>query len=331
MQTQLVYPKEKTLFAILATLAAIFWLLIILGTLGMALFYVLMFFVFYLFAQSGFISYIKGTAVRITPEQLPVLHARIAECAGKIGMRTLPEAYLLRSDGLFNAFATKFLGRNYIALYAELVDALLDRPDALNFYIGHELGHLHRKHLSHGPLLAPVAWLPLIGPAYSRAREYTCDRYGLRCCPNPSDAAHAVAVLAAGGKHAKVMDHDAYVGQTIETSGFWMSFHELVGDYPWLVKRLHAVRELGAGREPVMPGRNPIAGLFALFVPRSGMPSGGGGIIVIVAMVGILAAIAIPQYQIYTQKAKQAAEAAAMMEQMREAKPAEGEPEASTD
>lgn len=308
MQTQLVYPKEKTLFAILAVLGGLVWLLVILGTVGIALLYVLLFFILYLFAQSGFISYIKGTAVRITPEQFGALHERIRQCAAQVGMQPVPEAYLLRSDGLFNAFATKFLGRNYIALYAELVDALLDRPEALNFYIGHELGHLHRKHLNYAPLLAPVAWLPLLGAAYSRAREYTCDRYGLSCCASPDAAAHAVAVLAAGGKHAKVLDHAAYVAQRQSSSGFWMSFHELVGDYPWLVKRLHAVRELGKGKEPAQPSRHPLAWLLAFFVPRSGVPGGGGaGMLIIVAVIAMLAAIAIPQYSKYQQRTAQAA------------------------
>ncbi|WP_269531154.1 M48 family metalloprotease [Chitinimonas sp. BJYL2] len=306
MQTQLVYPKEKSLFAILATLAVFFWLLIIVGTLGIALIYVLMFFILYLFAQSGFISYIKGTAVRITPEQFPDLHARVVACAEKVGLRKVPDAYLLRSDGIFNAFATKFLGRNYIALYAELVDALDDRQEALNFYIGHELGHLHRQHLKYGPFLAPVAWLPLIGAAYSRAREYTCDRYGLLCSASADDAVHAVGVLAAGGRHAHKLNTGAYAGQRNATGGFWMSFHELVGDYPWLVKRLHAVNELGQQREPKMPGRHGLAWLFAFFVPRTGMPS-GGGFIVMIAIVGILAAIAIPQFQQYETRAKAAA------------------------
>lgn len=302
MQTSLIYPKEKSLFTLLSIFAAIFWLAILVGTMGVALIYALVFFIIYLFAQSGLIAYIKGTAVRITPEQFPALHERIVACASKLGLQPIPEAYLLRHDGVFNAFATKFLGRNYIALYADLVDALESRPEALNFYIGHEIGHLKRKHLTKATWVAPVVWFPLAGAAYSRAREYTCDRHGLACCANASDAAHAIAVLAAGGKHADIIDLDAYSAQATETSGFWMSFHELTGDYPWLVKRLKAVRELGNGREPAMPSRHPLSWLFALFVPRSGVP--GGGALVLVMIVAILAAVAIPQFNEYQTKAK---------------------------
>ena len=64
----LIYRNEKLLFGIAVLISALFWLVLVGVTLGIALIYVLMFFVFYLFAQSAFISYIRGTAVKITPQ-----------------------------------------------------------------------------------------------------------------------------------------------------------------------------------------------------------------------------------------------------------------------
>jgi hypothetical protein len=60
----------------------------------------------------------------------------------------VPEAYLLQMGGMLNAFATRFLGRDFLVLYSDVVDGLADNPDALNFYIGHEIGHIKRKHLT---------------------------------------------------------------------------------------------------------------------------------------------------------------------------------------
>jgi Zn-dependent protease with chaperone function/type II secretory pathway pseudopilin PulG len=299
---ELVYKNEKRLFGLMLGLSVLVWVLVLIGTAGMVLVYALLAFLFYCFAQSALISYIKGNGVRITEEQFPDLKQQIHDCCRKLDVIDEPQAYLLQMGGMLNAFATRFLGRDFLVLYSEVVDGLADNPDALNFYIGHELGHLKRKHLSWATVLMPASVLPLVGPAYSRAREYTCDRHGLAACENPVNAEHGLAVLAAGGKRARSMNTQAYIDQSSQTEGFWMSFHELVGDYPWLVKRMAAVRALAAGREPSQPSRNTLAGLLALFVPRLGVA--GGGALVSVAMIGILAALAIPAYQGYTQKAK---------------------------
>jgi Zn-dependent protease with chaperone function/Tfp pilus assembly major pilin PilA len=299
----LIYRKEKVLFGIAALISMVFWLVLIGATMGIALIYVLMFFVFYLFAQSAFISYIRGTAVKITPQQFPDLQQRVAACSSKLGMKKVPDVYLLHADGAFNALATRFLGRDFVVLFSDVVDAFESQPGAVNFYIGHEMGHIHRKHLLWGPLLAPALLLPLLGAAYSRAREYTCDRYGLACCESPQDATTGLAALAAGGRRWRILSKENYAGQTKESSGFWMSFHELVSDYPWLVKRMAMLNALIAKQKAAMPSRNGLAFFLALFVPRLGVGGGAASVLVFVAIIGILAAIAIPAYQDYVTRA----------------------------
>lgn len=302
MNFSLVYPGEKSRFAIAATLGIIFWAAIIVGTFGAALLYVLFFFLFYLFAQSAFISYLRGSAVKVSEKQFPDLHERIRKCAEQIGLAPVPEAYLMHSDGLFNALATRFLGRHYVVLYSSVVDALASRPAALNFYIGHELGHVHRRHLAWGPIVAPAAWLPLLGPGLRRAEEYTCDRYGLACCESADDAKAGMAALAAGHSRWSSLNYEAYQQQRMEVAGFWGSFHEFTADYPWTSKRAFAIDELAQSREPRQAGRNAFAAFLALFVPR--IPgAGGSGFLITIAMVGVLAAIAIPAYQDYLGRA----------------------------
>lgn len=299
----LVYKNEKTLFALMLGLSLLVWAALVAGAGWMVLGYVLVFFLFYCFAQSALISYIKGTGVRITHEQFPDLERQIAACCAKLGLERQPEAYLLQMGGSLNAFATRFLGRDFLVLYSDVVDGLHDNPDALNFYIGHEIGHIKRKHLSWATVLLPASLLPLVGAAYSRAREYTCDRHGLAACEQPLSAESGLAALAAGGRRWRTMNNGAFIEQARQTEGFWMSFHELVGDYPWLVKRMAAVRSLAAGQEVRQPRRHVGAAVLALFVPRLGAGAGGGAIVAI-AIVGILAAVAIPAYQQYQQKAK---------------------------
>ena len=147
-------------------------------------------------------------------------------------MSPVPDAYLLNGNGAFNAFATRFLGRNFIVLLSDVVDALDAEPDAINFYIGHELGHIGRSHLLWGPLLFPASILPLLGAGYSRAREYTCDLHGAACCASLAGAQHGIAALAAGSRRWQSLDTRRYAAQAESSSGFWMSFHELISSYP---------------------------------------------------------------------------------------------------
>jgi Zn-dependent protease with chaperone function/type II secretory pathway pseudopilin PulG len=304
MGMELVYKNEKKLFALMLALSVLGWIVIVLGTVGMALVYAVLFFLGYCFAQSALISYLKGNAVRITEDQFPDLKHQISACCRKLGLDEEPDAYLLQMGGVLNAFATRFFGRNFLVLYSDVVDGLADNPDALNFYIGHEIGHIKRKHMTWHTVLMPASVLPLVGAAYSRAREYTCDRHGLAACDDAVNAEYGLAVLAAGGKRWRTMNNTSFIEQSRETEGFWMSFHELVGDYPWLAKRMGAVRALAAGQEASQPRRHLGAKLLALFVPRLGIAGSGAGAMVTVAIIGILAAVAVPAYQEYVQKSK---------------------------
>nr|WP_297353287.1 M48 family metalloprotease [uncultured Caldimonas sp.] len=303
MNQQLVYKHERALAAICLVFSLFIWVPLTLLTAGLVLFYG---FIAYLFVHSAFISYIKGTAVKLTPTQFPDLHKRFVECCRKLEVQELPEAYVLHGDGLFNAFATRFLGRHFVILLSDVVDAFDDQPEALDFYIGHELGHIRRGHLTGAIWRAPAALLPLLGAAYSRAREYTCDLHGLACCPNPEHAARGLAAISAGGKRWANVNLRELAQQSQHSGGFWMSYHELTGDYPWLVKRLARLLD---GDNVQFPRRSGFAWLFAFFTPRvGGHGSGAVGIFAMVAVVGILAAVALPAYQDYT-KRTQASEA----------------------
>lgn len=300
----LVYPRERTLGRIALVLGIIAWLLIILGTLGVALIYVLLGFIGYLFAQSGLIAWLRGTGVRLSEEQLPELYLQYLGCCEKLGIKEPPEAYLLQGDGMMNAFATRFLGRNFVIVLADTVDAMRALPEGVNFYFGHELGHIKQGHLTGHIWRAPVLWLPLLGAAYARAQEYTCDMHGRACCNSADTAARALAVLAAGAEKWREVNLANYARQTMGNRGFFPDFHELIGGYPWLTKRV--ARAINP--QIKMPGRNPLSYVLAFFVPYAGRFGGGAGgliiLVMIVAIIGVLAAVALPAYNEYTAKAE---------------------------
>ena len=296
----LVYPRERLLGAITLVLAVLVWLALIIGTVGVALALVGVAAIAYLFVHSALIAHLKGNGVELSSEQFPDLHAQFLECCKRLDIDPPPRAYILNGNGVLNAFATKFLRDRYIVLTSDIVDAMQGNADGLRFYIGHELGHLRMKHISKALVRWPVLWLPLLGAAYSRARESTCDRHGLACSGSGNSAVLALSVLAAGRARWRTLNVGTYVRQTEHTRGFWMSFHELISGYPWLTKRAARISSEGAAT----PGRNPFAYLVAIFVPFGGRLGGGFSFLILVYIIGILAAIAIPAYKDYTVRAK---------------------------
>jgi hypothetical protein len=254
----------------------------------------------YLFVHSALIARVKGNGVELSADQFPDLHTGFIACCEHLQVAPIPQAYILNGNGILNAFATKFLRDRYIVLTSDIVDAVQGNERALRFYIGHELGHLRMRHIGKSIIRWPILWLPLLGPAYSRARESTCDRHGHACSGSPHDSTLALGVLGAGRKRWKDLNVATYVGQCRHSHGFWMSFHELISGYPWLTKRAARI----SGRENVVPARNPFAYLFAIFVPFGDRLGGGFSFLIMIYVVGILSAIAIPAYQDYTIRTK---------------------------
>ena len=87
------------------------------------------------------------------------------------------------------------------------------------------------------------------------------------------------------------------------STGFWMSFHELTAGYPWLTKRVARMLDPTVK----VPGRNPFAYLLGAIVPYAGRLGGGFGMLILVYIIGLLAAIALPAYKDYTSRAHAAA------------------------
>ncbi len=295
---ELADKHERPLFIIHLILSTLFWLTIITLTLGKALIYAAIFAVSYLFTQSALIAWIKGNGIKVSDEQFPDLYEHFKNCCVVLGIKQQPGIYLINGDGIMNAFAARFLGKHWIVLHSDIVDALSENPEAVNFYIGHELGHIRSGHLFLGPYLWPSGILPLIGSAYSRAREYSCDQFGRACCKNSRSAVQGLIALAAGRKRWLSTDIPVYTCQAYESSGFWMSFHELVADYPWLSKRAMRLHD----PDDFLPPHHKLSWLLALFVPRLGK---SGMVLTTIALIGVLAAIALPAYQSYTMRAKQ--------------------------
>ena len=304
-----VCPRDRLLTAVSLVIGVAVWaaaaLLLLrsggaaalMGAGGMVLMVVAVAFLAYLRVRSAAIAHLRGNAIEVGEEQLPELYRQLSTCCEALGRRNRQNMYVQNGNGVMNAFATWFLGRQYVILLSNVVDAMAESPNGVRFYIGHELGHVFRHD---NAVVATLRWpalrLPLLGAAFSRARESSCDLHGLACSDTRESAARSLVALAAGARSWSQVSLEAYRSQLAAATGFWMSLHELTASYPWTVKR--AVRVLD--EKPQIPHRNPFAYLLAIFVPYAGRMGAGIGLLMYVYFIGIIAAISIPAYKDFT-------------------------------
>lgn len=266
------WPSELPLLAICLVVSVAIYLVLIVTIVGIA--YVAAFAVFLFLAHAALVAYVRGSAVRLGPQQFPDLHLRVEEIAHRIGLARVPDAYLMQAGGTLNAFATRFLGLDVIVLYSDLLKACGGNEAARDMIIAHELGHIKAGLTRLRWLIAPASLIPLLGSALSRSREYTCDRYGLAGAGDTSGALLSLTILSAGGKHAPLVNQQALARQREDLDTGWLTIGEWLGSHPPLSKRLAALEPaLLTGVRPSWTGRIralAIVGTIALVVVGGG-------------------------------------------------------------
>jgi Peptidase family M48 len=229
----LIYRHDRSLTVVTLVLGVLMWAAVAYAVIAFGgtrslptliipiLLFSVMGFLAYVFARSAAIALLSGNGIALSEGQLPDLYSQFALCCDKLSIGTRPHIYVQNGNGVLNAFATWFLGRKFVVLLSSVVDAMEESSNGVRFYIGHELGHVLRHD-------NPIAWvlrrpalcLPLIGAAFSRARESTCDLHGL-----------AARVRRAHLLHSQLEQHDGnvfpwkgYRHSLIRRKGFGLRF-----------------------------------------------------------------------------------------------------------
>jgi Zn-dependent protease with chaperone function len=249
-RSQLVYPQERVLYTLIIAASLLVYGGVVLVAAAKpevgasVLFYVALFALAGTLAHGIALGRIRGSAVRVSERQFPMLHRLVQEHARRLGLKRTPEVYLLESGGLLNAFAARCFGRDFIVVHSDVLALALEQgEDAVSFVVAHEVGHLWRGHLKRRWLTAPGRFIPYLGAAYSRACEYTCDRVGAHCVPE--GAISGLMALAAGARLYPHVDVREFAAQAERDKDFWVRRAELMASHPRLPKRVAALLQLG--------------------------------------------------------------------------------------
>lgn len=236
-----VHPKERIYFVLCLLVSFLAYAVLFLSLVGLV--YIGIGLVVGLVAQGLFIGSLRGNGIRVSEQQFPEIHRMAERIAKQMRLESLPAIYVLQAGGLLNAFAARFLGRNFVVLLSDVLElAYAQGESAVAFVIAHELAHIKRKHLAWRAALYPAMMMPFLGPAYMRACEYTCDRLAAHC--EPDGAIQGLLVLAAGKTLYGQVSVEAFARQVDEEGGFWVALAEVLSTHPNLPKRLRAVTGL---------------------------------------------------------------------------------------
>jgi len=262
----LVNPKENFYFAVCVLISIIVYAALVMLMLsdaqvaGTIIFYVVLLVVGYFLVHGLFLGHVRGNGIRVSPRQFPELMTIAEQHSRRLGLAEVPDIFVLQAGGVLNAFATRFLGRNFVILFSDVLALATQKGEnAVSFVLGHEFGHVQRKHMTRRALLYPAMLFPFLGSAYSRACEYTCDRFGNAL--EPTGGVDGLLVLAAGRELYGQVNAAEYGKQRETESGFFVRFSEILSTHPNLTKRVAALDGArprdAAAAAPLVPAANP--------------------------------------------------------------------------
>jgi len=299
--------KERSLRPIVIAVSVLMWVVLAVTVIGAL--YAAFVALFVLLTQALWLAAVTNNSVKVGAKQLPHIWEKVVSSSARLGLAQPPDTYVMQAGGSLNAFATRLFSRNFVILFSDLVDASVDAgndpaaPSIVDFVVAHEVAHIARDHLAWW--LLPARLIPWLGPAYSRACEYTCDENALSVTTSLPTAERALGLLAGGVTVARTMDVDAFADQAQGTGGFFAAVYELNATHPYLPKRVNALRAHGGGKAAPAPSRSFFSYLLAPFLGIAIPGSAAAVVLIIVAMVGIMAAIAVPSFMKYRESSQE--------------------------
>jgi Zn-dependent protease with chaperone function len=240
---RLIHDDERTFFVLSVIVSVFAYLFLIFSIIG--IFYIVVGILFTFFLHGIMIGYIRANGVKLTKNQFPSVHKKVQELCELMNIDNIPDVFVLQSDGMLNAFAARFFGRNFVVLYSNLFELIeTGEEEELTYVLAHELAHIQRKHMTKSLLLLPALWTPFLGKAYSRGCEYTCDRIAAAYTGNAAAAIRGLTILAIGRVLYKQVNISEYLTESSREGGFFVWLSQIISTHPPLPKRIISIEHM---------------------------------------------------------------------------------------
>lgn len=289
-EKNLISSKETPYFILSVMISVLIYFIAVLSLVGIAIALVLLGFV--LFMNAIAVGSLRGNGVRIHEKQFPEIYERVVSLSEAMDLKKVPDVFVIHSEGAFNAFATRFMGRNMVVIYSEVFELAREQAGKeLDFIIAHELAHIKRRHVWKSILTMPANFIPFLAEAYSRACEYTCDRTAAYYIQDGEAAKRALTILSIGKVLYKDVNEHAFLEQIHSESNVAVWFSETLSTHPVLPKRIQAVGHFMQVENT--PNFQPDTGKIAIGAVISGVVlfvAYIGAIVYLVFSIGILTA-----------------------------------------
>jgi Zn-dependent protease with chaperone function len=201
------------------------------------IFWLIIFWVLAYFMHGLSLARIRGNGIRVTGEQFPEIYELLIDFSRKLLLEGVPEVYVMERPNFLNAFATRFLARDYVVLYSDLIEmAYASNLSALGFILAHELGHVALRHVQRTSWISLANFVPFVHQAHSRSCEKSADAVGAYLMPD--GALLGMCSLGAGGPFLARIDPRVYASQSRYTCGIWDKVAESVATHPFIPHRL---------------------------------------------------------------------------------------------
>jgi Zn-dependent protease with chaperone function len=235
----LIEKKEKIYLYIVSVVSIILYITAFASIVGIL--YLILFLLATKLLTGIYIGRLRQNAIKVSEMQFAEIYQIIKNYSSKLHLKKIPEVYILQSNGVLNAFATRFLSRNFVVLFSDILDlAYANGKEAVKFIIAHELAHVKRKHMVKMVLTGPGMLFPFLGSAYSRACESTCDNIASYLAhENPTEG---LLVLLAGKRLYNKIDLGEFLKKSKEERGFWSFLAEITSSHPSLSSRLEKIQ-----------------------------------------------------------------------------------------